>query len=89
MDVTVGSHTPPKGGANIRQSLETMLTIFKRGENQSVPYLAHQYYEELHPFTDGNGRTGRALWLWYMHGNAPLGFLHTWYYQSLHEAQTD
>ena len=89
MDVIVGNHHPPKGGMYIRQSLRNMLLLFKRGENPSVPYLAHQYYEDLHPFTDGNGRTGRALWLWYMNGNAPLGFLHTWYYQSLHEAQTD
>lgn len=89
MDVFVGNHIPPKGGPYIRHSLERLLVDFKRGQNQSVPYLSHQYYEELHPFTDGNGRTGRALWLWYVGGNAPLGFLHHWYYQSLHESQTD
>ena len=51
------------------------------------PYEAHQRYEALHPFTDGNGRSGRVLWLWMMGGvrNVPLGFLHTWYYQSLSE----
>lgn len=89
MDCLVGDHLPPKGGPYVRHSLERMLIDFKRGQNKSVPYLAHQYYEELHPFTDGNGRTGRALWLWYMSGNAPLGFLREWYYQSLREAQTD
>ncbi len=87
MDVFVGDHTPPGGGPYIHHSLERLLINFKRGQNKSVPYLSHQYYEELHPFTDGNGRSGRALWLWYMRNNAPLGFLHHWYYQSLHEAQ--
>lgn len=89
MNVTVGDYLPPKGGPYIRQGLEGLLENFKRGQNKSVPYLSHQYFEELHPFTDGNGRTGRALWLWYMEGNAPLGFLHTWYYQSLYESQSD
>ena len=51
----------------------------------SSAYVLHCRYESLHPFTDGNGRSGRALWLWMMGGieEAPLGFLHTWYYQSL------
>jgi len=89
MEVFVSDHVPPKGGPYVRHSLERLLIDFKRGENKSVPYLSHQYYEELHPFTDGNGRSGRALWLWYMRGNAPLGFLHEWYYQSMYESQTD
>lgn len=29
-----------------------------------------------------HGRSGRMLWMWMMR-EAPLGFLHTWYYQSL------
>ncbi len=55
------------------------------------PYISHVAYENLHPFTDGNGRSGRALWLWQMmHGTMrqvnmarDLGFLHTFYYQTL------
>ena len=34
---------------------------------------------------DGNGRSGRVLWLYNMGGieRVPLGFLHTFYYQAL------
>jgi hypothetical protein len=49
-------------------------------------YKTHIDYELLHPFTDGNGRSGRALWLWLRGGNAPLNFLHTFYYQTLQAA---
>lgn len=52
-----------------------------------TPYEAHFEYEYLHPFMDGNGRSGRAIWLWQMvkfrqwHGQR--SFLHEHYYQSL------
>lgn len=53
-------------------------------------YKTHQEYESLHPFTDCNGRSGRALWLWQIvnykvfNGELPrLSFLHSYYYQSL------
>ncbi len=78
-DVRVGSYYPPRGGPDIKRKLgHLLLTIGER-----TPYSAHCAYEALHPFTDGNGRSGRALWLWMMQGRAPLGFLHTFYYQTL------
>ena len=80
-DVRVGTYYPPRGGLHVRNDLRLLLE--RLGEHS--PYTAHLAYEALHPFTDGNGRSGRALWLWMMGGldHAPLGFLHHWYYQSL------
>ncbi len=89
MDVRVGTHVPQSGGPGIRKNLEILLHSIRAGALD--PYAAHQGYEALHPFMDGNGRTGRALWAWHMldTGRDPfaLGFLHTWYYQSLANEQ--
>ena len=58
-------------------------------DGQASPYDVHCEYEDLHPFMDGNGRTGRALLAWMMirrkgwESTFALPFLHRWYYQSL------
>lgn len=83
LDVYVGMHAPPKGGPYIEDKLAELLLRWK----EFTPHELHVRYELLHPFTDGNGRTGRVLWLWHMekkgHGIAPLGFLQSFYYQTL------
>lgn len=79
MDVRVGNHTPIRGGPEIRMRLENLLTHM----HKHSAYKTHLAYQMLHPFSDGNGRSGRLLWLWQMKGDAPLGFLHHFYYQSL------
>lgn len=78
LNVRVGSYYPPKGGPDIRARLEGLLDCC----DKSDPYFTHVEYERIHPFTDGNGRSGRMLWAWQMR-EFPLGFLHHFYYQTL------
>ena len=79
--VRVGDHIAPPSGPEIRKQLEFILADMQDGRTST--YDAHCEYLNLHPFTDGNGRSARAIWLWSMNGRAPLGFLHTFYYQTL------
>lgn len=80
LNVRIGPYYPPKGCPEIRENLKTILANIEHGGAEA--YQTHIVYENLHPFTDGNGRSGRMLWLWQMR-HAPLGFLHTFYYQTL------
>lgn len=87
LDVIVGKHTPPPGSSVIPYKLDDIL--LKANMDQCSPWQLHREYEDLHPFTDGNGRSGRMLWYWMMVGNpkADLGFLHAFYYQTLEESR--
>ena len=81
MDVRVGTYAPPPGGHMIEVRLAALLEDMGAVD----AYQTHLAYEHLHPFTDGNGRSGRALWLWQIGGHAPLGFLHSFYYQTFYQ----
>lgn len=84
LNVRVGRHIAPPGGPDIPLVLRYILNMANC--MVETPYQVHVGYETLHPFTDGNGRSGRLLWLWMrqrMGLGAPLGFLHHWYYESL------
>ncbi len=88
LDVRVGNRIPPNGGIDIETRLIDILSDAKK----ISPFDIHVLYESLHPFTDGNGRTGRLLWAWQMINNdvspgISLGFLHAFYYQSLENNQ--
>ena len=88
MNVRVGDHIAPPGGPEILPACNKIL--IRIAKNDAHPYVLHREYETLHPFMDGNGRSGRALWAWQMlrfsyEPGIALGFLHCWYYQSLQE----
>ena len=90
LDVQVGGYVAPRGGPDIETQLKDILARANRYrtiQKKHEPHAVHTMYELLHPFTDGNGRSGRTLWLWMMRGHAPLGFLHTFYYQTLSAAR--
>lgn len=92
MDVRVGPHIPIPGGPRVRYEL---MHLLEDDINPKVltPFEAHIAYEKLHPFMDGNGRSGRAIWAWMMQreGLDPysLRFLHRWYYQSLDASRAE
>jgi len=96
MDVMVGGHLPPAGGPDIPFRLRGQLKAISA--MQISPWTAHVKYESLHPYLDGNGRSGRALWLWMMTRGARAGarvlhiperlFLHEFYYQTLDATDT-
>jgi len=83
MDVSIGGRSCLPGGDSLKHHFALIIhTLVERSA-----FINHVEFERLHPFTDGNGRTGRAIWLWQMvrqHDyDLSLGFLNKWYYQSL------
>ena len=78
--VRVGNHIAPPSGTDIRARLDHLVRCANAGTMSA--WEVHTAYEYLHPFTDGNGRSGRMLWRWQMK-QAPIGFLHQFYYQTL------
>ncbi len=72
----------PPGGPDILRRLEALLA------SQDDPWRVLIDYVRLHPFTDCNGRSGRALWGWRMLRTPgglpkpPHSFLTDFYYQA-------
>lgn len=58
------TYTPPEGGDRIRKKLQEWEQFVNTDQDLDPLVrmaLAHYQFEAIHPFTDGNGRTGRIL----------------------------
>lgn len=59
-------YTPPRGKKIIQEKLENLITFLNDDEQFKIDHLlkmaiAHYQFEAIHPFRDGNGRTGRIF----------------------------
>ncbi len=65
--VRVGRYTPP-APEDVSGLMFELLTWWNKESTRLSPILSsaiiHYCFEAIHPFADGNGRTGRALALW-------------------------
>ncbi|MDA0345867.1 MAG: Fic family protein [Verrucomicrobia bacterium] len=65
--VRVGKHMPP-AAAEVSGLMFELLEWWNTRSTKLSPVLSsailHHRFETIHPFADGNGRTGRALALW-------------------------
>lgn len=82
--VSVGGYWPPRGSMGIKYKLESIIT---EKHCPTEPWAAHCEYEKLHPFTDGNGRSGRLIWAYQMlrckKNPFAMPFLQRFYYETL------
>lgn len=67
IQVRVGKHFPP-AAADVSGLMFELLDWWNKQSTGLSPVLSaailHYRFEHIHPFADGNGRTGRALALW-------------------------
>lgn len=69
-------YTPPEGEERLRQFLDNWLNYLHEKESGIDPLIKlavqHYQFEAIHPFPDGNGRTGRIINLLYLIQNELL-----------------
>jgi len=77
--VWVGRHTPPPP-----EEVPELMKEWYSNWDRMDAWEAHNSFEFLYPFQDGNGRLGRLIWLAKMEGwDFQRTFLHFYYYQTL------
>ena len=64
------TYTPPEGEKTIRDKLRNLEEFIHNDKDDIDPLiklaLIHYQFESIHPFTDGNGRTGRIINMLYL-----------------------
>lgn len=85
-DVSVAGHRAMRGGEQVKTALVALLerANMDKRPKRAVSFDYYWQYLWLHPFTDCNGRSARALWLKLL-GNAVPDelFLGEFHYQAL------
>jgi len=63
-------YTPPQGKIEILDLLSNFINYLNQNDNNLSPLISlailHYQFESIHPFYDGNGRTGRILNILYL-----------------------
>ena len=101
--VRVGSHVPPPPG-KVHDLMTELLAWVNGPAGDLAPVISsailHFRFEDIHPFADGNGRTGRLLALWELYRRG-FDTLHVFsvdeyywhnrqaYYRALQEVRTN
>ncbi|WP_338790161.1 Fic/DOC family N-terminal domain-containing protein [Bernardetia sp. Wsw4-3y2] len=72
-------YTPPRGKGVIESKLDNLIDFVNDDEKYKIDHLlkmaiAHFQFEAIHPFTDGNGRTGRIFNIHYLTNKGLLDF---------------